>query len=511
MMMCLALLPCPGLRADADGTALVEMHLRDATSTAVSYNPTVQEARLQWLIRQSQERATWGDFEPALVSSYSESSLHRLNSGSEKAAQFGKAEYSESKSKFDLGLEGKLLTGASYRLGYEMSKTAGDFITGNEYASSLGLNLEQPLMKGFTRGAALAAIRLARLEVLTSFHNFRKQLISVISSVHSSYWDLVLAQERIRLASDSVRIAEDILADARERVLVGKMSELDLQEAETQLALRVAEQEDRALEEQEAGTRLQLLLADETLHGEQGINGVDPLALAEWDPQAFSAQGRDLMGLAMKSQPELAAKRAELEKEQIRLDYSRDQSLPELNAKASVGFMGLADTPDGSLQKLDSQAFPNWSVGVELRLPVLGDLKNRNSTEAARLSRELAAGQLKAAEREVALSVEALVRRVLVLGRQIESAKTEAEFKRQQLEVEQSRFDAGKSDIRRVYGLEEGLSQARARELESRRRFRKALVDLAATSGTLLRDQGLEVIQGDWITLSPSVMRRPGK
>lgn len=505
------MLPCPESWADSETAAAVKLRLSEATSAAVLHNPTVQEARLQWLIRQSQERAAWGEFEPAIVSSYAESGLHRQNSASEQVAQFGRSEYSEDKTQLDVGLEGKLLSGASYHLGYALSKTESGFITGSEYESTLGLNVEQPLLKGFTRQAALATIRIARLDVLIAFHAFRKQLISVISSVQSAYWDLVLAQERNRIAIDSVRIAQDILTDARERVQVGKMSDLELQDAETQLALRAVEQEDRALDEQEAGTRLQLLLADDRVSKAEGIKGVDPLALEDWDPQRFSAEGRDLAAQAMKLQPELAAKRAQVEKELIRLDFSKDQLLPELTAKARVGFMGLGDTPEGSLQKLDGQEFPSWSVAIELRIPVLGDLKNRNAVEQARLSKELATGQLQAAEKEIAISVDALVRRVLVFGRQIDTARTESGFRKQQLDVEMSRLDAGKSDIRKVYELEDALSQARVKELESYNRFRKALVDLAATSGTILRDSALETIQDDWITLSPSVARKAGK
>lgn len=488
----------------------VKMSLSDATSAAVQHNPTVQEARLQWLVRQSQEKAAWGDFEPALVSSYGDNSLHRQNTASEQVSQFGRTEYSEDKTQIDVGLEGRFLTGASYRLGYTLSQTESDFITGSEYQSTLGLNLEQPLLKGFTRQSALAPLRLARLDVLIAFHTLRKQLMSVVSSVQSGYWDLVLAQERHRIAGDSVRIAQDILTDAQERIQVGKISELDLHEAETQLALRAADQEDRGLDEQEADTRLRLLLADEGLSKAPRIEGVDALAAESWDSQRFSAEGQALSELAMRLQPDLAIKRAEVEKELIRLDYSRDQALPELNAKASVGFMGLGDTPEGSLQTLSGQEFPNWSVAIELRIPVLGDVKNRNAVEIARLNRELAAGQLQAAENEITMSVDALVRRVLVYGSQIETARRETAFRKQQLDVEMTRFEAGKSDIRSVYELEDGLSQARVRELESENRFRKAMVDLAATAGTILRDQGLESMQNDTVTLAPTVLRGTG-
>jgi len=389
-----------------------------------------------------------------------------------------------------------------------LSKTESDFITSSEYQSTLGFDVAQPLLKGFTHQAAFAPIRLARLDAGIAFHELRKQLISVLSSVQTAYWDLVLAQGKLQLSADSVQIAQDLLKDAQERVQVGKMSEIDQQEAETQLALRLVEQEDRALDQQEAVTRLQLLIADDRVSRAAGVKAIDPLAPQEWDPSVFSSKSRAMATEAMTLQPELASKRVEEVKAAVRLEYSKDQSLPELNAKAHLGYMGLGDTPEASLQKLNSEEFPTWSLGIELRLPTFGDVKNRGALEQARLGKELATSQRQAAEKEIATSVDALVRRVLVFDRQIDAALAESGFRKQQLDVEIARLDAGKTDIRKVYEMEDALSQARVRELESYNKFRKALVDLGATSGTLLRDQGLEVIQGDLITLSPSILAK---
>ncbi len=507
----LAMIPFHGLRAQSETQRPLLLHVDQASETAVTHNPTVLEARMQWLIKQRQESAAWGDFEPAIVSSYAESGLDRLNNAAEQVAELGRSEYSETKSQFDVGVEGKFFTGATYHLGYMLSQTQSVFTNGAEYESTIGVSINQPILKGFTHSAPFASIQIARLDTLIAFHTFRKQLIAIASSAESAYWDLALSQERRGLAAESVGIAREILKDSQERVRVGKMSELDSREAETELNIRLAEQVNREQDELEAATRLQLLLAQDQTSDIAGVAAADPLLMADWDIERFRAESGGLQAKAMALQPEIAIRRAQLEEESIRLDYSLDQQLPELNAKATYGFQGLGDSPDSALQRLNSQGFPSWSVGVELRIPVLGDIKARNTEQAARMSKALALSQVRSTEKEISMSVEALVRRVIAHRKQIDSARAESGFKKQLLDVELVRFDAGQSDVRKLYQLEDDLSQARAREMESYNRFRKALLDLSATSGTILGDRGWETVRDNRIILTRLILKRDGK
>ena len=114
---------------------------------------------------------------------------------------------------------------------------------------------------------------------------------------------------------------------------------------------------------------------------------------------------------------------------------------------------------------------------------ILGDLKGESLLEEARLMRDLAVYKLRA-----------------VSG-----------FKRRLLDVELARFDTGKSDIRRLYDVEQALSEARKCELESFRGCRKASVDFAAASGITLRDMGFERVEGERIVLAPVLLADPRK
>ncbi len=503
---CLILAQAPAARADETEGGSLPVRLSEAALEALQANPAVGEARLQWLIRKSQVQGAWGDFEPAFVTGLSRSHLDRLNTAAESLSMFGQPEYMETRTEYQAAVEGKFFSGAGYRLGYSISSTESEFISGHEYESNLGLKVDQPLLKGIARYAPLTSVRLARNEELIAFHTYRKQMISVVASVESAYWDLALAQELHRIAADSVRIANEIAVDARQRVSVGKMSDLDLSEAEIQLAIRIAEEESSLLAVSEAAAQLRLILGSGRIGSTVDISAAEPL---EWEtPEAGPSRDETESRVreALRLQPEVLISRGELEKSGIQLDYRLDQRLPELNAHASYGFQGLSNSVSGSLQRLQSQDYPSWSLGLELRLPLLGNLQGESMLEEARLRKELAVRKVQAMERDTAISTGALLQRMLSYGRQAENAHTVSGFKKRLLDVELLRFDTGKSDIRRVYEVEQALSEARVRELQSYGRLRRSYVDLASASGTTLRDKGLESMEGERIILAPVLL-----
>jgi outer membrane protein TolC len=286
-------------------------------------------------------------------------------------------------------------------------------------------------------------------------------------------------------------------------VSLGKLSELDQSEAELQLDIRLAELDQHALALSEAAARLRLLLGSGRIGSTMLVSAADSLGWDDEGAERIRAEARSRLGDALLFQPDIAIRRAELEKEQIMFDYRRDQRLPELNARARLGYQGLGDSPNASLERLSGQEFPTWSLSLEFRLPLLGDVSAANAVEEAKLRKELAASQLAAAERETSISVEALFQRVLTYMKQADNARAVSGFKRQLLDVELKRFDAGKSDIRRIYELEQGLSEARVQELESYALLRKAASNLSAASGTTLRDKGLERLERGQFILVP--------
>ena len=108
----------------------------------------------------------------------------------------------------------------------------------DEYQMYLGVNLRQPLLKNAGIETTKTAIRVAQRESQASFQEYRQEMMRKVSEAASVYWDFYRAQENLILIRESVRIAEKILIDNRQRHRTGKMAKTEVLEAMAGVASR---------------------------------------------------------------------------------------------------------------------------------------------------------------------------------------------------------------------------------------------------------------------------------
>lgn len=491
----------PMLGADEpDG---LELSLEQVVQFVVLHNPTVREARLQYLISRKEAEAQRGTFEPELFARYDRSGLERENNILQ-ILQTGDAEFSEKTDEYGLGIEGTFLSGGTYRLGYSLNRNR--YPDDKEYEAFLGVSAEQPLLKGFTHGAPTAGLRAARQDRFVAFHTYRKQLMETVTTAETVYWNLALAQEQLSMMSGSVEIARKVLEDSRERLETGKITELDLMESEAELHVRLSQLADAEQSLFDSMTQLKLLLFDPQISRDQRLIAVDPVlstGLEGWDPE----EERDSsLKWALRAQPDFMVRMEELKRERIVLGFQQDQRLPELNLTGSAGFNGLGDSLSESMDGIGSFDYPTWSVGLELRIPMLLGISEKYGLEAEVLKGRLAEARLESLEYEIMNSIETLLLKVETLRSRVENARKVVEFRKLMLDAELSRMEAGKSNSRLVYAAEEELTEARRWQLESIAALREAVMQLAYFRGSVLLDNGFETIEGQQVVLAEQLL-----
>ena len=493
----------PVLWAEPDAGTAFALSLDDFIREVVHTNPLVREAHLQWLINYRKAQAEWGTFEPEVVASLNRDKLKRLNNALQAAQLLGSPEFAEDNREYGLGLEGRFPSGATYRVGYNLKRMQNTYTAGeDQFESFAGVSAEQPLLRGFTHGAPLAPIRVALQDRYIAFHEYRRQVMDTISQAERAYWNLGFARQLLGMARDSVRIAQELLNECREQLEAGRLTEPDLFEAEAELETRLAFQADGEQTLRDALTQVKLLLSSGELGQREELEASDPLVgqLPEgWNEER---QREESLRWALRAQPDYMVQWEQLQRESLVVEYRRDQTLPALNLKGSYGLSGLGDTVEGSLDKLRQWNYPSWSIGLELRVPVLLGLRQRNELETARLTKKLSEVRLKALEYELTRSIAVLIQRVVTWRSRIENAKKIVELKQRLLGIEQTRMQAGKATIQQVYDSEEKLTEARKSELDAIVRYREALMDLALVRGSVLRDKGLEEMVDGQVVLS---------
>ena len=481
--------------------------LQQIIASAIRYNPVIEEIRTQWMISERGYLAAWGDFEPELVARYESADLNQQNSAQEVVSQFGQTEYSDKTEEYGVGIEGTMLSGGSFWIGYTLEHSASSLSDEDEYTSFAGATVEQPLLKGAMYGTPLAQLRIAKRERSISYEEYRKSLMEVVSQVESAYWNLAFAQELHLLATDSLSIAKKLLGDTEAQVRAGRLTSIDLLEAQAGLSLRETYLLDTEQQIWDARSELRILLADAPgLSYDELVTG-DPLLPEEAERKSIE----ELTEWALIAQPDYLVRKHESDLERLALDYRKGQVLPELNIKGSFGLNGKGPSVAESLAKVNEQEYPTWSISAELRIPVALGIRERNELAVAEYRKKIADDKVDSAKFEIERSLEVLKRRIQTLERQINDARSVTELKEQQLEIQQTLLKAGKTTSRAIYQVEDDLSQSRQREIELILRVREAVMQLNFIAGTVLRDFGLETRVGDEVFLMEwfSGLRKP--
>jgi outer membrane protein TolC len=433
-----------------------------------------------------------GTFEPEFVTSIEREANERENTIEQIISQ-GTEYFEEDNKLFAAGLEGLAPSGARYRMGWS-ERILDNNLSSRQldprerrFQAFLGLTLTQPLLKDFGFSATLARTRLAREDLGLARQDYRRQMMLVIGATETAYWDLYVAQERLALRQASVAVAEKLLAGNRDRVREGKMAEIELIEAEAGLAQRRSLAVEAAQRQVDAAGRLRTLFADT-------VDGTNWILVAgdSLPPAASTPVLEEAVKDALSHHPEYLARLHRVEQEKIRVAYARNQRWPQVDLKASYGKNGLDDDLYGAWGEVEHKDYESWSVGLEVRVPILSGVRRANELGAANAKRRESLLQLKAAEVEIANNLFAAQRKVDGLRSVASNYDEVAAAGRRLLDNEQSRLAEGRSDSRRVLEVETQLADASIAALESRGEFEKARIEFELSAGRILVTHGVE-------------------
>lgn len=471
--------------------------LTEAVEQVLIHNESLQARLLDAEIARRQFRAEKGIFEPAVVGSYEHIDSERENTVEQTRNQFGifgggTTLFSERNDLYNGGLEFLSPIGSRFRVGYNLRKLENSLQgpnVGSEYVTTVGVTATQPLLKNFGTAATLARIRLAAINSDIAFQDYRRQLMLTISRAEAAYWDLYFAQEQQRIAGESVQLADSLYQDNKTRLEVGRSSELEVLQAEAGLALRRSRRNEAGQRQTEAANQLATMFSDAVVDAPQvGVVAVEEPELKEV-PVDYYASYRN----AFELNPDYITRKQQALAEKVRLAFSKNQLLPQLDLKGSYGLNGLGGTPAHSWDDVERADFPAWSVGVEFRIPITGGIRERNEYEAAKIAQKKALVGLKEIEVQIGNALNTAMLKVRNLRESIENHRSVISFHEELIDNQLARLEVGVIDSRTVLETEEQLFEARIALLDNLVQYQKALLELQLVQGTTLRDRNLEL------------------
>lgn len=485
----------------AEGTTTLvpalPLSLEECRRLALTHNLALRAQREALAAAGFLRKAEWGAFEPEFVASRSEEYNRRENTVEQTISQ-GTSAFQERNKLYSAGVEGFLPTGARYNAGYSVRDLNNNLRVlptdpfRRQYQSFLGLTLTQPLLKDAGFSSSLARLRLAREDENIARQDFRRQMLLVVGSVESIYWDLYVAQERLELREASVAAAQKLLDENRERVREGKMAEIELVEAEAGLAQRRSAASAAEQQLVEISGQLRTLFAEPVDEPNFVLVASDVLP-----PVGELSNVGSALSDSVALHPEYLSRLHRADQEKVRIAYAKNQRWPQVDLKASFGNNGLGDDYNSSWSDVKSQRYDSWSVGVELRIPVLLGIRQTNTVRAARARGREAILNLKAAEVEIANNIFTAHRKVESFKGVAANYDDVARAGQRLLTNELDRLVEGKTDSRRMLEVENQFSDAQIAALESRGEYEKARVEFEMACGRLLQTRGIDLDDGN--------------
>jgi len=369
--------------------------------------------------------------------------------------------------------------------------------------SSLVASYTQPLLRDFKFDAARQNIYQSVKRQEIADVTLRQALTQNSVLVRNAYFNLVNALGQLDVANKSYELSQTSLRNNRRRVEVGTMANLEIVQAEAE----VASNEERVIiaegQIKSAEDALRVLIMNPS-QPDYWTTKIEPSELPTLTPHPIDVDGAIRNALANRT--DIAANRKQIEQTDISMKYLRNQKLPALDIVGGYNLVGTAGTQrefdyttgvpvilresqrpfGGALRDVFGNEFKTWSFQVNLSYP-LGTSPAEASLAQVRVQREQLSTQLRDQELRITAQVRDAGRQVETSLKRVATTQKARELAEQNVAAEEKRLAVGLSDgTFRLFQAQRDLTQQLNNELSAIIAYNRALINFEAVQSVPL-------------------------
>ena len=407
-----------------------------------------------------------------------------------------------------------------------VNSVSDDGIADQGYGTSLTLRFTQPLLKGGGIAVNTASLRIARASEKIGALVLERTIGDVARAVVFAYRDFLQAQRRVEISARSLQRAKDLLVTNRSLIQAGRMAELEIVQAEADVAERelVLVGAENRLDAARLGLidildidtetviqPTQTLTVDEAHSvGAQSMatdcaakssppghraeeKESEPISEASEVSEDCAATATRLVALALASRPDHLQALLQVQNVETDLVLAKNNRLWDLSTTFSADVDGRADSwHTGFGQPFGLVPDNDLRVALELSVPI-GDLASKQRYFRAQANLSRARNNLAELRQSIEIDVRNAVRNVDARLRQVGLASRASELAARKLDAEREKLKLGLTTNFRVIIFEDDLVRAQTSELTATITYLNALSSLDQTLGTTLQTWGLDV------------------
>lgn len=459
------------LISDAFSTEKLELTLEEAIDIALKENLSLTEERLNPLISGADIKVKEGEFEPSLNLSLSESYKKRQTASILPGAE-------ERLLSYDLTFSGKIDTGTTYELKWNNDRIRGTgYLLSPFYTSDLALTMSQPLLKGFGKSIQKSNLNIARNSLEISRLKTDNKAVGIISDTAKAYWGLSSARNDLEVAELSLRLAKNLLDEAKAKIEAGVLAPVEIYKAEAEVALR-----------EETLLKARKLISD----AEDNLRAV--MNLKDWQKEIIPVEKvpspselppiERALDAAFKNRRDYKQASIDRKNKEVLRKFYDNQKYPDLNAFASVGLNGLNGTYSDALDKLGSGNYYSWQFGLSLSIPI-GNRTAKGNYLKAKHEEEKADIAIRVIEQKIIVEMRESWRSLKLAVESIAATTKTRIAAEKRLKAEEGRFKVGMATMNDVLKFQEEYAKALSSEMKAHVDYAKAVIELERVKGTL--------------------------
>ncbi len=393
-------------------------------------------------------------------------------------------------------------TGSSFSIGFNnmrQSSTQRFLLYNPSFVSQLSLSFTQQLLSGFGRAVGKRFHEVAKNEETIMKETVRLQVNTTLAQAQITYWDLVAARENVRVAEQSLEVAQHLFENNKIKEEIGAASGLDIVTAESEVATR---QRDLVT------ARAVLQMREVDLKNVISKNLAELLSSIQIEATDALPEPKDgdipklneALATAMSNRSEIRQAETNLLTQDIAIRYAKDLLRPTLLFFANFNSSGLSGNrtiqdANGApivllgglgqtMRQLWRWDYPDYAVGLTFSL----NIRNR-AAEAdvyrAKLEKRQTETSFQRTRNNIALEVRKAMIGLIQSKAQVDAAHKAVELSGQALAAEETRLLEGVTIQYEVIRRQRDFRSAQFAEVQARASYAKALVERDRAMGVL--------------------------
>lgn len=490
----LVALSCLALSVDAQTTNRTHRDLRplsleESVRLALEHNLSIRVSRHTPRIARFTLDASYNYYDPALAVT----AQHQFQT-SESTVNFATGLQTfpgdRTADSLSAGIVGATPWGLRYDIGGNINFLTSSSIFGytRRYNADAGIGLAQPLLRGSWIDPGRAAIQINKKTLKVEEYRLAEQVLRTIRDVEQAYFDLIAAQDQVKVQEKAVELADRLLAENKKRVEVGTMAPLEEKQAESQAATTRADLIDALARLGTAERVLKNLITDN--YEEWFPLRLQPTERLMAVREEFNLQASWLQGLTLR--PDFNRAKKEVERQGIEVRLRKNQVYPALDLIGSYGRAGIDRAFGGALDDVRKDRLPRYSYGLQFSIP-LWNRGARYNLHASKERFEQLEDTLKQLHQTIIVEIDNAIGVTRSSFERVGATRAASEYAEAALSAEQKKYENGRSTSFNVLQLQEDLTQARAAEVQALADYNKALSELYFREGSTLEKHRIEI------------------